>query len=69
MCYERSLTNFRPQFPVAEAVPVLDASGQVRAVLDVDSDALAAFDAVDASHLEQICHWVGQGIPVEQRPG
>ena len=36
-------------------VPVLDAAGQVRAVLDVDSDTPAAFDAVDAEHLEAVC--------------
>lgn len=41
-------------------VPVLDATGRLRAVLDVDSDALAAFDRVDAHHLEEICRWVGQ---------
>ncbi len=36
-------------------VPVLDAAGRVRAVLDVDSDAPAAFDETDARHLEEIC--------------
>jgi GAF domain-containing protein len=44
-------------------VPVLDATGSVRAVLDVDSDALAAFDEVDARYLEEICRWVGQCGP------
>ena len=39
-------------------VPVFDARGQVRAVLDVDSDALAAFDDTDARHLENICRWL-----------
>ena len=35
-------------------VPVRDASGRLIAVLDVDSDQLAAFDAVDAEWLERI---------------
>jgi putative methionine-R-sulfoxide reductase with GAF domain len=39
-------------------VPVLDRSGGVRAVLDVDSDALAAFDEADPRHLEKVCRWV-----------
>jgi len=38
-------------------VPVLDSSGAVRAVLDVDSDRLAAFDQTDAFHLQAICGW------------
>jgi L-methionine (R)-S-oxide reductase len=33
-------------------VPVMDASGELIAVLDVDSTIPAAFDAVDARHLE-----------------
>ena len=36
-------------------VPVFDAAGRVRAVLDVDSDTLAAFDETDARFLEEIC--------------
>lgn len=39
-------------------VPVLDAANRVRAVLDVDSDTLAAFDHVDAEHLATVCTWV-----------
>jgi L-methionine (R)-S-oxide reductase len=35
-------------------VPVFDASGQLIAVLDVDSDQLAAFDEIDARALEDI---------------
>ena len=35
-------------------VPVRDASGRLIAVLDVDSDQLAAFDATDAEWLERI---------------
>ncbi len=40
-------------------VPVLDAAGRVRAVLDVDSDMPAAFDETDARNLEEVCRWVG----------
>ncbi len=40
-------------------VPVLDAAGRLRAVLDVDSDRLSAFDETDARHLEEISRWVG----------
>lgn len=36
-------------------VPVLDARGEVRAVLDVDSDRLEAFDATDQLWLERLC--------------
>lgn len=36
-------------------VPLLDASGTVRAVLDVDSIELASFDDSDRVALEQIC--------------
>ncbi len=35
-------------------VPILDAGGQVRAVLDIDSDTPGAFDAVDQQHLEDL---------------
>ena len=35
-------------------VPVFDASGKVRAVLDVDSENLNTFDAVDQLYLEKI---------------
>lgn len=35
-------------------VPVVDAQGRLIAVFDVDSDAPAAFDAVDAAWLERI---------------
>lgn len=37
-------------------VPVFDASGALRAVLDVDSEQPNAFDALDRSGLEAICH-------------
>ncbi len=36
-------------------VPVRDASGQIVAVLDVDSEQPAAFDAIDKAGLEAIC--------------
>ena len=36
-------------------VPVLDGAGQVRAVLDVDSERVAMFDEVDRVNLEEIC--------------
>jgi L-methionine (R)-S-oxide reductase len=39
-------------------VPVFDASGKVRAVLDVDSNSLAAFDESDAHYLETFCRWL-----------
>jgi len=41
-------------------VPVLDASGNVAMVLDVDSDQLNDFDAVDEKHLGEICTWIGR---------
>jgi L-methionine (R)-S-oxide reductase len=36
-------------------VPVFDADGNLRAVLDVDSDTPAAFDEVDEKFLEKVC--------------
>lgn len=33
-------------------LPLLDARGEVRGVLDIDSDILGAFDAVDQEELE-----------------
>lgn len=44
-------------------VPVLDAAGSVRAVLDVDSDTPDAFDEVDRQYLEEICGWFNQCPP------
>jgi L-methionine (R)-S-oxide reductase len=38
-------------------VPVLDRAGALTAVLDVDSDRLAAFDDEDARALERIAGW------------
>jgi L-methionine (R)-S-oxide reductase len=40
-------------------VPVRDARGIVRAVLDVDSDALGAFDDVDVAELGALCAKLG----------
>ncbi|BDS05004.1 hypothetical protein NT6N_00440 [Oceaniferula spumae] len=45
-CDARSLSEI--------VVPVLDAAGNVLAVLDVDSDQLSAFDAIDQKWLETI---------------
>lgn len=36
-------------------VPVFDANGMLRAVLDVDSDSPAAFDETDVKFLEKVC--------------
>jgi GAF domain-containing protein len=33
-------------------------SQQLLAVLDVDSNHAAAFDEVDARHLEELCNWL-----------
>lgn len=43
-------------------VPLLDGAGEVRAVLDVDSDDLAAFDETDRRRLEHICALVSKTI-------
>lgn len=40
-------------------VPVLAPDGTVVAVLDVDSDAEAAFTETDAAALEALCAWLG----------
>lgn len=39
-------------------LPVLDPAGNVRAVLDVDSDTPEAFDTIDARRLEEVCQWL-----------
>lgn len=41
-------------------VPVLDREGALRAVLDIDSNLAAAFDAVDERWLGRICERVGR---------
>jgi len=39
-------------------VPVFDSRGEVRSVLDVDSNLQAAFDEIDSRNLEEICRWL-----------
>ena len=46
-------------------VPVMDADGNVVAVLDVDSDDPAAFDDVDREQLEAICRMLGERFGTE----
>ena len=41
-------------------VPILTPSDALLGVLDVDSDAPAAFDAIDALHLERLCADLGR---------
>ncbi len=44
-------------------VPVFDAEGELRAVLDVDSDLVGAFDGVDEEFLERVCGlFRGEGV-------
>ncbi|HKO14756.1 MAG TPA: GAF domain-containing protein [Gemmatimonadaceae bacterium] len=38
-------------------VPVLDRTGRLRAVLDIDSDRVSAFDADDGVGLERLVQW------------
>jgi len=47
-------------------IPVLGKKGEVLAVLDVDSNGLAAFDAIDQHWLESICQLYAMRYP--QRP-
>ena len=48
-------------------VPVLSPTGEVLAVLDVDSDREAAFGDVDQRELEAICVELGQRFPRGER--
>ena len=41
-------------------VPVLTPDDRLLAVLDVDSDTLAAFDETDREHLEALCRMLGE---------
>lgn len=41
-------------------VPVITPNEELLAVLDVDSDALAAFDETDQAYLEELCARLGQ---------
>lgn len=43
-------------------VPVTDREGRLIAVLDIDSDRLAAFDEVDREYLERLCRAIGDAI-------
>lgn len=43
-------------------VPVKDANGTVRSVIDIDSRELSAFDDVDAQYLEQVAQVVARVI-------
>ena len=43
-------------------VPVVDAAGTVRAVLDIDSTALATFDDTDRHYLEQLCQTIAAQV-------
>jgi L-methionine (R)-S-oxide reductase len=49
-------------------VPVLSPSGEVLAVLDVDSDQEAAFDDVDQAELELLCRELGRRYPRGELP-
>lgn len=40
-------------------IPVIK-NGSVIAVLDVDSDALATFDEIDANYLTELCTWLSE---------
>ena len=43
-------------------VPVRDASGSVRGVLDIDSADLHTFDVVDVQYLEKLCGFLGEKL-------
>ena len=43
-------------------VPLSDAEGNVRAVLDIDSKELGTFDATDKEYLEQLCRQLAQQL-------
>jgi L-methionine (R)-S-oxide reductase len=49
-------------------VPVLSPTGEVLAVLDVDSDGEAAFDDVDQAELEALCKELGRRFPSGELP-
>jgi putative methionine-R-sulfoxide reductase with GAF domain len=51
-------------------VPVFDAKGILRAVLDVDSDSPDAFDEMDQEFLEKVCElFLDEGIQWVNRMG
>jgi L-methionine (R)-S-oxide reductase len=43
-------------------VPLRSTNGEVRAVLDLDSEHLSNFDQIDKRYLEELCDWIGQHI-------
>lgn len=43
-------------------VPIIDKNSQVRAVLDVDSNQLNAFDQIDKKYLEELALWMGETL-------
>ena len=49
-------------------VPVKNSSGDVVAVLDVDSDQEAAFSKADIQLVEQICEWLGREYHFFEKP-
>jgi GAF domain-containing protein len=49
-------------------VPVKNSSGDVVAVLDVDSDQEAAFSKADIQLVEQICEWLGSEYHFVEKP-
>jgi len=50
-------------------VPVLTPEGRVLAVLDVDSNELAAFDALDREQLESLCAMLGERFSTHAHHG
>jgi GAF domain-containing protein len=46
----------------SEIVVPLIADGNVRAVLDIDSDTLATFDDTDRHYLEILCHHLSERL-------
>lgn len=49
-------------------IPLRDASGNVCAVLDIDSDRLSAFDDVDRTHLESAMAYMSQELYGNEAP-
>lgn len=43
-------------------VPIRNTKGEVKAVLDIDSEHLSNFDKIDKRYLEELCDWIGQHI-------
>ena len=41
-------------------VPILDRDGSVRAVLDLDAEAVAYFSSADAKAMERLMQWLGE---------